>query len=249
MATVDSTVKSARRIFEVLEYFERVQRPITLKEVADNYGYPTSSAAALLKSMVALGYLFYDKYDRSYMPTMRIAQMGQWLTSGLFGESEILAMIDCIHEELDELVSISTQSDLHAQYLHCLQTRKPLRFEIKTGDLRPLAISGVGRAILSAHPDAEIARLLRRINATCSAKERIGQAQLMEVITEVRRAGYIFSKHIITPDAGVIAMPLPTRSFGRVLALGVGGPVTRLEERFEEILSCMKRNISRFIRQ
>lgn len=247
MSTENSTVKSARRIFEVLEYFEDVQRPISLKEISEKYSYPTSSAAALLKSMVTLGYLFYDKYSRTYMPTMRIAQMGKWLGTGLFGESSILAMVDYIHEELDELVSISTQSDLHAQYIHCLQTRKPLRFEIKIGDIRPLAISGVGRAILSAHTDDEIERLLRRINATCPPVERIDLRELMEIIGRLRSTGYIFSKHIITQGAGVIAMPLPKRSFGRILAVGVGGPVDRLEERADQILDCMKQAIARFL--
>ena len=80
--------------------------------------HPTSSAAALLKSMVTLGYLFYDSYNRTYMPTMRIAQMGGWLNSELFGDSAILALVDFVHGALDELVNISTQSDLHAQYIH-----------------------------------------------------------------------------------------------------------------------------------
>ena len=47
----NSSIKSAKRIFEVLEYFEDVKRPISLKEVATKCDYPTSSAAALLKSM------------------------------------------------------------------------------------------------------------------------------------------------------------------------------------------------------
>ena len=248
VTSTDATIKSARRIFEVLEYFEEVRRPISLKEISAKYDYPTSSAAALLKSMVALGYLFYDSYNRTYMPTMRIAQMGGWLNSGLFGESAILALVDYIHETLDELVSISTQSDLHAQYIHCLQTRKRLRFEIKIGDIRPLAISGVGRTILSAHTDVEIARLLRRINATCPAAERIELDELMKIVNGIRRKGYMFSKHIIIQDAGVIAIPLPKRSFGRILVLGVGGPVSRLEENEEKIVACMKDGIDRFLK-
>lgn len=248
VTSTDATIKSARRIFEVLEYFESVQRPISLKEIANRYEYPTSSAAALLKSMVSLGYLFYDSYNRTYMPTMRIAQMGSWLNSGLFGESAILAMVDFVHQELDELVNISTQSDLNAQYIHCLQTSKRLRFEVKPGDIRPLAISGIGRTILSVHNDVEIARLVRRINATCPPAERMDLDELMKIVNGIRRDGYMFSKHIITQDAGVIAMPLPKRSFGRILVFGVGGPVSRLEESQERILACMREGIARFLK-
>jgi len=248
VADPQSTIKTARRIFEVLEYFEDVQRPISLKELANKYGYPTSSAAALLKSMVALGYLFYDGYNRTYMPTMRIAQMGAWLSSGIFGESAILAMVEELSSELDELVNISTQSGLYAQYIHCIQTRKRLRFEVKPGDIRPLAISGVGRTLLSMHTDVEIARLVRRINATCPAPERVALDELMKIINGIRRDGYMFSKHVIVKDAGVIAMPLPKRSFGRMLVLGVGGPVSRLEEGKEHILACMRKGIDRYLK-
>ena len=43
------------------------------------------------------GYLFYDSYDRTYLPTMRIAQMGGWLNAGLFGDSAILSLVDYVH--------------------------------------------------------------------------------------------------------------------------------------------------------
>jgi DNA-binding IclR family transcriptional regulator len=243
----NSSIKSARRIFEVLEYFEDVKRPVSLKEVATKCDYPTSSAAALLKSMAMLGYLFYDSYNRTYMPTMRIAQMGEWLNTGLFGDSAILALVDYVHQELDELVNISTQSDLHAQYIHCLQTSKRLRFDVKPGEVRPLAISGVGRTLLSGHTDVEIERLLRRINAVCPAEEHMELNALMKIINGIRRDGYMFSKHIIVQDAGVIAVLLPRRDFGRDLVLGVGGPVSRLEERQDEILACVRKGIARFL--
>ena len=120
---------------------------------------------------------------------MRIAQMGDWLNSGLFGESAILALVDFVNQEPDELVSVSTQSDLHAQYIHRIQTRKRLRFEIKPADIRPLAISGIGRALLSTHTDVEIVRLLRRINAVCPPPERIELEELMKIINGIRRDG------------------------------------------------------------
>jgi DNA-binding IclR family transcriptional regulator len=181
------------------------------------------------------------------MPTMRIAQMGEWLNTGLFGDSAILALVDYVHQELDELVNISTQSDLHAQYIHCLQTSKRLRFDVKPGEVRPLAISGVGRTLLSGHTDVEIERLLRRINAVCPAEEHMELNALMKIINGIRRDGYMFSRHIIVQDAGVIAVLLPRRDFGRDLVLGVGGPVSRLEERQDEILACVRKGIARFL--
>ena len=69
-------VKSARRAFEILELFERERRPLALKDILDDRGYPASSGSALLKSLVTLGYLDYDNDRRTYFPTMRIAALG-----------------------------------------------------------------------------------------------------------------------------------------------------------------------------
>ena len=55
-------VKSARRVFEFLEYFARVQRAVSVAELAAHHAYPNSSVSALMRSMVTLGYLSYDAH-------------------------------------------------------------------------------------------------------------------------------------------------------------------------------------------
>ena len=49
-----SVIKSARRVFEVLEYFDDVRRPASLHDIVSHFGYPLSSGYSLLKSIVAL---------------------------------------------------------------------------------------------------------------------------------------------------------------------------------------------------
>jgi len=45
----------------------------------------------------------------------------------------------------------------------------------------------------------------------------------------------------------VIAVLLPKRDFARDLVLGVGGPVSRLEERQDEILACIRKGIAQLL--
>lgn len=69
----DAAIKSARRVFEIMEFFDRARRPLGLKAICDELRYPVSSGAAMLKSLVTLGYLEYDRKTQTYLPTMRIA--------------------------------------------------------------------------------------------------------------------------------------------------------------------------------
>jgi IclR family transcriptional regulator, KDG regulon repressor len=116
----ESEVKSARRVFEILEYFDRERRPLGLKDVPDGLGYPGSSGSALLKSLVQLGYLDYDRERRRYFPTMRIAALGGWVHDALFGDGALTGLMNQLHRATGESVILAAQSDLHAQYVHVI---------------------------------------------------------------------------------------------------------------------------------
>ena len=72
----ERTVKSARRVLEVLELFAERRGPLTVGEVAAALAYPQSSASVLLQSLVALGYLVHDRGQRTFLPTLRVAFLG-----------------------------------------------------------------------------------------------------------------------------------------------------------------------------
>jgi DNA-binding IclR family transcriptional regulator len=162
----DSAVKSAKRAFEILEAFSRHRRPLALKELLDELDYPASSGSALMKSLVALGYLDYDGERRTYFPTMRIAALGSWVPGVLFGDGQLLGALEDLHRETGETVILAVQSDLHAQYVHVIPSPEPLQLRVPPGTRRPLAQSGLGLVLLSAKRDPEIERLRRRINAS-----------------------------------------------------------------------------------
>ena len=72
-------VKSAIRVFEVLEFFDEVQRDASLSDIARRLGYPVSSTSMLLQSMVDAGYLVQGE-KRVYRPTPRVTLLGSWVS-------------------------------------------------------------------------------------------------------------------------------------------------------------------------
>ncbi|OKO74274.1 IclR family transcriptional regulator C-terminal domain-containing protein [Bradyrhizobium sp. AS23.2] len=247
MSAQGSVIKTARRIFEVLEYFDEVQQPTSLKEMSVHFGYPVSSASVLLKSMVVMGYLDYDSYSRTYMPTMRVAMLGNWVQGALFGESRILALMKHMSDETGETISLGTQSDLLAQYIHVVPSQYAIRYHLKSGAVRPLARSGIGCLLLSARTDETIDRLLRRINIEEEPDARIALPDLMQRIREIREQGYVFSRNTLVDGIGLIGMLLPIRRHGRILAIGVGGPLDRLDKKKDKILKELREGIARFV--
>ena len=235
----DSAVKSAKRAFEILEAFSRHRRPLALKELLDELDYPASSGSALMKSLVALGYLDYDGERRTYFPTMRIAALGSWVPGTLFGDGALLGALEDLHRETGETVILAVQSDLHAQYVHVIPSPEPLQLRVPPGTRRPLAQSGLGLVLLSAKRDPEIERLRRRINAAGESAS-LTREEMMARVNAVRARGYAFSRNAISQGVGIIGAALPNGPFGRVFAVGAAGQVERLERKEDEIVAALK---------
>jgi DNA-binding IclR family transcriptional regulator len=235
----ESAVKSAKRAFEILEAFSRHRRPLALKELLDELDYPASSGSALMKSLVALGYLDYDGERRTYFPTMRIAALGSWVPGTLFGDGPLLGALEDLHRETGETVILAVQSDLHAQYVHVIPSPEPLQLRVPPGTRRPLAQSGLGLVLLSAKRDPEIERLRRRINAAGEGAT-LSREEMMARVNAVRARGYAFSRNAISQGVGIIGAALPNGPFGRVFAVGAAGQVERLERKEDEIVAALK---------
>jgi IclR family transcriptional regulator, KDG regulon repressor len=226
----DATIKSARRVFEVLEYFDRARAPLSLKQICERHGYPPSSGLGVLKSLVRLGYLEYDKHSRTYLPTMRIAVLGSWVATELFGGLNVIKLMETLRDETLETVILAAQSDLFAQYVHVVHSREPLQYAVAPGTLRPLARSGFGHLLLSGEKDPVIRSTVRRLDsARAPGEDKIDVASLMRSIADIRQAGYAVSHGLVTPGVGIIGFLLPPTPFGRLFAIGLGGPSDRIE--------------------
>lgn len=245
-AMPEKPIKTSQRVFEILEAFETEQRPMALKDFTQGFGYPPSSASALLKSLVTLGYLDYDRFSRTYMPTMRMASLGNWVQRALFGQNEeVLRLMQRLSEAYGETVTLSAQSDLYVQYVYLIPSRLPIWYAVPIGTIRPITRSGSGWAMLGARTDEEIVELVRRVNFHEPDRAcKTSLAELMQHVEKGRRDGYVFNKHTLEQGAGGICMVLPERRFGRLFALAVSGPVQRLEEKEAEVVAAMHAGIT-----
>lgn len=228
-------VKSAQRVFEILEYFDRARRPLSLKDICDQLSYPVSSGAMVLKSLVVLGYLQYDRASRTYLPTMRIAVLGNWVPRTLFGGMNILPLMEAMRDETGATIVLGAQSDLYAHYVHVEHAQEPLHYAPSPGTIRPLARSGIGQLLLSGLPRRDVELLVRRINIA-DPDHRIDADALADDLATIRRQGFVFSRSLFAQGVGMVAVLLPQAPFGRRFALGLAGPVEELDRDLDDHL-------------
>lgn len=241
-------VKSAVRTLEILEYFDEVQQPVNVVAVSEALGYPQSSTAALLRSLVTMGYLQFDSRARTYVPTDRVSLLGSWINPPLFEDGALPRLIRAIGKRTGQLVLLAARNGDFAQYIHVLNRPGAVGHHIRIGMKRSLANSGVGLVLLAAMADADVRRLYHRINAYARIREElVNVPELMEQIKLVRRRGFAFSKNRVVEGYGMIAARLPTDCTTRPLVIGVGGSCATLEQREGELLAAVREEMAIYL--
>jgi DNA-binding IclR family transcriptional regulator len=181
-------IKSAARTLEILELFQEQRTPLRLTYIFEKLGYPQSSTTTLLKSMVVLGYLNYDRASRTYFPTPRVAALGDWVNHHLFGSGDIDRLVTSIFEQTNETVVISSQNDIFIQHLRIIQPTHPYKVALTEGSMRVLPHSAAGLVLMSQMQVKAVDKLCRHINAYLGGTgARIDITQLQEQLAWVRR--------------------------------------------------------------
>ena len=240
--------KSARRVFDILEVFRERQCPLRLKDVVDALGMPTSSAAALLKTMTQMNYLSFESTSRAYLPTLRLSQLGNWVTEANYEGGPIQEAFRRIGRKLGETILLGTVTDIYVEIVDILRANQPLQYYTKVGTKVLLVHSGLGWPLLSGLTDGEIARIYRRTARLKKMERGISSLDRLNTgVDQVRRDGYCLSRGMVTRGVGVVGTMVPTPPNHRKLAIGVAGPQERIEKNLTRILAAIRAENARLM--
>jgi len=237
----DGLIKSARRVFDILELFRERQCPLRLKDVVDALGMPTSSAAALLKTMAQMNYLSFESASRAYLPTPRLSQLGGWVTPASYEDGPIQVAVRRIGRKLGETILLGTITDIYVEIVDILRAREPLQYYTHIGSRVLLVHSGLGWPLLSELADDEIARIYRRTVRQNKIEPGVSSLnRLKGGVEQVRDKGYCLSRGMVTRGVGVVGLMVPTPPGHRKRAIGVAGPQERIEKNLPKILAALR---------
>lgn len=248
----DNVVKSAARVFQILEMFDDTRTEANAADVARRLGYPQSSASVLLRSLAKLGYLSYNEGTRSYRPTIRVRLLGGWINPPLLGDSQLHRMVDDLNAATGQAVFLAVRNGMDAQYIHTAQATTTLRLHLPIGAKRPAARCSSGRALLSLESDREIKKVVLRSNAELKPGQRpIQLGPFMEQIEQTRKTGFAIARHSeLTPGASVITCILPEAvSDQQRIVLGIGGSSKAVLPQIENILRKMVTLVRNFSKE
>jgi DNA-binding IclR family transcriptional regulator len=234
-------VKSALRVFDLLEFFAEWRRPATVSEICLSLGWPQSSTSVLLRSLADSGYLDHDPRSRMYVPTARVTLATAWIQDHLYSDHSLLRLMEQVLAATGHTVMIGTRKGVQVRYLHVLQSTREHRLLARIGSLRPLFRTAAGKMLLTTLSDREVAQLLQRANALETDKAlRLEPTAVKHEVAQNRAAGYALSEGTSIPGAAALAVLLPAGRDRAPMTLSLGGPVNEVLAERERLLAVLR---------
>lgn len=226
MATVESNkAKIAKRVVEVLEFFDDDHPQATVMDIVRRYDRPQSSTSELLSSLVGLGLLYKDPYSRSYTPTPRAALLGCSVQSGIVREGRLPGLIDRLSAQTGLGVAVLGLVGLSVQIFSWRGGKFPLRTSQTDGfcggQQESLTDSAAGLLLLSTVPQPRRDGMLRRLNAEASEDRKFVLSEMAARIQPCLDSGHMQGVAGFGSIADVSAMLLPDQPAGQPLAIAL----------------------------
>ena len=234
-------VKSAARVFAILELFDRMRRPLRLKDIAGGLQQPTSSTAALLKSILLQGYLSFDPKTRAYMPTARLAKIASWVPFEEFEQGIVMDALKQLQRTTGETAILAVQHGIYVEYEQTVNATEGMTLRISPGTRRLTVQTGTGWLLLNKQSRAEAVAIYEETIASGQLDRRkFSRAAFLACLDDHadKVISFVKARDILIPTAhwggGMISALIPVPQGHRELAFGIGGPAERLEANFEK---------------
>ena len=183
-----SSVKSATRTLDIIEYVVAAGRPLVAQEISTALGIPVSSLSYLLATLVERSYLERD--GRRYTPGPGLARL-QARTGGFGLVDRVTPLVRTLRIQLNETVSFWVRHGWEVEPIATESSEQALRYAVITGTRLPMHALASGKALLAALSTAELERYFAETVLEGFTPSTItNEAELRRQLDEVRRTGF-----------------------------------------------------------
>ena len=215
--------KIARRVIEVLEYFDDDHREATVMDIVRRYDRPQSSTSELLSSLVELGLLYKDPYSRSYRLAPRAALLGAASQTDTVRNGSLVRLVDRLVAQTGLATAIFGMVGLNAQIVSWRAGTRGLSPSLRGlfgGLQEPLFGSAAGWLLLSTVPQPRADGMIRRLNAEAPDDRKFVFSEMSARLQSARETGHAIGPVGFGSQGDLLAVLLPDDGTGHPLAVG-----------------------------
>lgn len=220
---VDSTLLKGLHILEVLVASEH---PRGVSELAAELELARSNVHRVLKTLEAAGYVRHATGANTYVPTLKVWELGTKVHSRLDIAKEARPFIEALMQRTNETVHLSVLDGAEVVYIDKVESAEPVRAYSTLGGRAPAYCVATGKVLLAFSgrelefgPDGTLPGFTPR---TLTRREDLAAA-----LAEVRARGYSINWGEWREQVRGVGAPIRDARGMVIAAVGLSGPAER----------------------
>lgn len=230
-------VKSADRVFIILETIANNSLGMTHSELAEALNIPKSSLTSLLVNLQERNYIVYNPENKRYtLGSMILFLAGRYLAAidlvqiGLPVVNELMA-------KTGESSGLTIKSGSEVLSVYSKNSLHPIMRSMNVGDRAPIYATAAGRSMLAFMDEGEIEQYLSSTELKrITSKTITDPDQLRQELKKIRTTGVAYDREELFEDSTAIAAPVFDMAGNPVASVRVVLPSMRCTGSTEKLI-------------
>ncbi len=241
-------VKQIANLFDLMEFFVRARKPLSVREIVEEFGWPRSSAFNIISTMVERGYLYQPVPRGGYYPTSRWMDLARDFSEAQPLPESVHRLLVELMQQTGETIILAAPEGTSVVFLDVVESSADIRYTVNVGQRLPIHVTAAGRAILAQYTPTERSALLQRVKYQKYEKSAFMTPEAVERdIEKSEKEGWYVNLAVYQPSVAGIAVPFPFRN--RRNAIVLGAPDSRVEKRAAALGKLLRDAVDRFLEE
>lgn len=226
-----SQVQALTRGLLLLEWLAESRDGMSLTDLAQQVGLAPSTTHRLLNTLDKRGFVYQDVERSRWYVGVKAFSVGNAFLTGRNVVVQARPFLRSLMEQAGETTNLAVLNDGEAVILAQEECREMMRMLVPLGSRAPIHASGVGKALLAALPDAELAAILHQHGLPRVTDNSIDSPdKLRAAIKEIRARHYAYDDEEHTIGMRCVAATIHDEYTHPLAAISISGPRSRIPD-------------------
>ncbi|MGD0722904.1 MAG: IclR family transcriptional regulator C-terminal domain-containing protein [Roseiarcus sp.] len=239
-------VQSVDRAMLLLEALGEDEEGYRLTDLAIRTGLSPSTAHRLLTTLEKRRFVAFDPSDSMWHIGRQSFAIGSAFIRRRNFVAPALPFLRRLRDLTHETANLGVIDDGEVIVLTQVESREIMRAITRVGGRAPMVASGIGKAILSTYPDADVVAIIRRHGMKrLTPKSIVRAGQLREALDAVRRDGWALDDQEFVTGLRCVAAVVYNDQAEALAGVSVSGLASRVPETRVRELGALVRDTAR----